>query len=272
MKKKLFPASATLAALALGGQALAADLPAKAPPPPSWSWAGFYVGGNVGYSWGRSHTNVAVFNDTLNSLLFAATRSFDMNGVIGGGQIGYNWQDGYWVWGIEADIQGSGQDGRTSFECAVAICNPRADVSPSNVVFTTLRQRLAWFGTVRARLGTTWTPTVFGYVTGGIAYGQIDSNGAIAGFTLGGSPTTSAFKSGNTNVGWTAGAGIEGRLSGNWTGKIEYLYMDLSSASFTAINPLTAPPLRANANSHIKDNILRVGLNYKFDSAARAAY
>ena len=79
-----------------------------------------------------------------------------------------------------------------------------------------------------------------------------------AGFPL----TGVAFSHSNTKTGWTVGGGIEGRLSGNWTGKIEYLYMDLGTVSGTVIH--TAAGIGANWSSDITDNILRVGLNYKF--------
>ena len=65
---------------------------------------------------------------------------------------------------------------------------------------------------------------------------------------------------------WTAGAGLEARLGGNWTGKIEYLYVDLGSIETSTVNTLMAPPVRLSFDSHITDNILRLGINYKFDS------
>ena len=68
-------------------------------------------------------------------------------------------------------------------------------------------------------------------------------------------------------AGWTVGAGLEGRLFGNVTGKIEYLYMDFGTISTSVANPLNATPVTLSSNSRITDNIVRVGLNYKLDPA-----
>src|ERR1700688_4531245 len=120
--KRIFIAIAAVGSLLTTG-AFAADLApmyTKAPPPvvAVYDWTGFYIGGNVGYSWGRSSTTEA-FSDSVSGTILAATSAkFDLNGVIGGGQIGYNWQRDKWVFGLEADIQGSGQKGSGSAVCA----------------------------------------------------------------------------------------------------------------------------------------------------------
>src|ERR1700704_1953968 len=102
--------------LALAGtikQAGAADLPTKATlykAPPVvrvWSWTGFYAGLNVGYSFGRSGTTESFYDSGTGALLSSIDNRFNMNGAIGGGQVGYNWQFNNWVVGIEADFQGS---------------------------------------------------------------------------------------------------------------------------------------------------------------------
>jgi outer membrane immunogenic protein len=254
----------------MSGPTFAADLARpvyKAPPPlvEVWSWTGFYLGVNVGYSFGRSNSDVDIFDASTGDLLFARSNKFNMNGVIGGGQIGFNWQNGAWVWGLEADIQGSGQKGDTSAACAVGFCNFDADTSPSDAAVATLDQRLRWFGTVRARLGATVAPTVLAYVTGGLAYGEIKTDASLSGFTTGGPPAPLATSSSSTiKAGWTVGGGIEARLFGNWTGKIEYLYVDLGTVSGSVTNPFTGPPTTFAYSSHITDNIVRVGLNYKF--------
>jgi outer membrane immunogenic protein len=73
----------------------------------------------------------------------------------------------------------------------------------------------------------------------------------------------------NTNVGCTVGAGIEGVIGGNWTAKLEYLYVDLGrvSGSFTPVVGLTSA-----YSSRVTDNVLRVGLNYKFGGPVVAKY
>ena len=277
--KKIFFASIGLLALATMQQANAADLARKAPilkapPPPIWSWTGFYIGANVGYSWGRSRTDLSVFNNTTGALLFASSSRFDLNGAIGGGQIGYNWQSANWVWGIEADIQASGQDGHTLFICPGLVCLPgNTAVLPGTAgVSLSIAQKLEWFGTVRARLGWLVTPTVLAYVTGGLAYGGVKTTGLINSFNAGAGAVSAGFSGSDTNAGGTIGGGLEAHLSGNWTGKIEYLYIDLGRFTTGGFNTLSFPPLRVAVTSRVTDNIIRVGLNYRWDQAIIARF
>ncbi len=284
MRKILAAGIGVLALAAAMQPAAAADLPRKAPvykAPPvyvdPWSWTGVYVGLNAGYSWGRSNTDAAF--TTGAAVLFAANNSFNLNGWLGGGQIGANWQTGNWVLGIEADIQATGQKGGFDFVCPTGICAAPFGVIalfPGGPVTASLNQKLQWFGTVRGRAGVTVTPTVLAYVTGGLAYGELKSDLLVSG-TNAGVAASAAFSSSTTKAGWTVGAGLEGRLGGNWTAKIEYLYVDLGSV---AVGPFVTPivaiggaPLAVNLNSRITDNILRVGVNYKFGPGpVRAAY
>jgi outer membrane immunogenic protein len=78
-------------------------------------------------------------------------------------------------------------------------------------------------------------------------------------------PVSTQFTSHTTKAGWALGAGAEVRLGGNWTGKIEYLYLDFGNVSTTASLPTNSTPLGINFNSHVTDHIVRVGVNYKFD-------
>jgi outer membrane immunogenic protein len=231
-------------------------------------WTGFYAGGNIGYSWGNSDTVANFYNNTTGTLLYSVPASFDMNGVIGGGQIGYNkFVNSRWIVGIEADIQASGQDGGTSFICPGAICNlgqtaiPAASAPVSAAAFN---QSLDWFGTVRGRLGVTVNPSTFAYVTGGLAFGKISTSGVLTGFTGGGVATSNGFSEDTTKAGWTIGGGIESRLNAQWSAKIEYLYIDFGSVSTTGYLLTNFIPIRAVFNSDVTDNIVRVGLNYKF--------
>src|SRR5262245_25941173 len=100
--KKLLISAGLLAMAATMQPAAAADMAVKAPvlkapPVEVWSWTGFYIGGNVGYSWGRSDTDFTYFQNTTGLILSGPLRAkFNMNGWVGGGQIGYNWQSGAW--------------------------------------------------------------------------------------------------------------------------------------------------------------------------------
>ena len=242
-----------------------------------YNWTGFYIGGNAGYSWGRSSTDASYFNNTTNLLLATGNSSFDMNGWVAGGQVGYNWQTQHWVWGFEGDIQATGQRGSTLFICPGTICNfgntaIPALALPGSTSNLSLNQKLEWFSTIRARAGYTFTPTVLGYVTGGLAIGEVKSDGVLTGFTSLAAPTSNAFSNRETRAGWTVGAGVEASLGGNWTGKVEYLYLDLGKYSNTALLLTNFIPLRAVTSSHITDNILRVGVNYRFGGPAVARY
>jgi outer membrane immunogenic protein len=291
----------------LATSATAADMPVKAPiiPPVAvYDWTGFYAGLNVGYSWGRSSTYDTFYDSGTGTILSAATAKFNMNGAIGGGQVGYNWEWNRWVFGLEADIQGSGQKGSALFNClggtptllttAAAVngvCTQGhfGDTAPFNVlgfpVAESVSENLKWFGTVRGRIGPTITPTVLVYATGGLAYGEVDTNGFVYSANVlgpqgvnGGTsivPVTTTFGSASTRVGWTVGAGIEGVVTGNWTVKAEYLYIDLGTVSGNSLTPVVAPSgalLGTTYSSHITDNIVRVGFNYKFAGPVVAKY
>ena len=118
MRKQLLGSVAVIS-LAAGGIASAA--PHHAPPPPAPvmdPWTGFYFGGNIGYSWGRSNTTTTFSNATTGALLSSSSNSFSLPGVLGGLQLGYNRLNGNWMWGVEADIQGRANEAaiiRSSF-------------------------------------------------------------------------------------------------------------------------------------------------------------
>ena len=279
MKHLLIGISAAASLLATG--AVAADLPAKAPPvytkapvyEPVYDWTGFYVGGNIGYSWGRSSDSTTITNATGTTVLFSDTDRTNLNGVVGGGQIGYNWQMQSLLFGLEADIQGTGEKGTHDYLCPTSTCIPPvvgAAVIPGAAVSEALSQKIDWFGTVRGRIGVLATPTLLLYATGGLAYGEVDSNATIAPVTTGVSAAIAGVNS--TNVGWTLGAGIEGAIGGNWTARLEYLYVDLGTVSGSFATTIGTTSLVSNFSSRITDNILRVGVNYKFGGPVVAKY
>lgn len=229
------------ATLLLAGAAQAADLrmPVKAPllaPVPVQNWSGFYVGINAGLGVGEQRSEF-LFGG-LSSSIFTQGPI----GAIGGVQAGYNWQFGNWVIGAEADIQASGISDSTN--CLITC------TAPSRAVFD---QSLDWFGTLRARIGYTSGP-ILAYYTGGFAFGNAKSTITE---TLGGA--TGAFGFDDTVTGWTLGSGVEAALGGNWTGKLEYLYLDLGSAS----TAYTLGGVPHTFSSDIQAHIFRAGLNYR---------
>ena len=185
----------------------------KAPVLTAWSWAGPYIGANIGYSAGKSKTD-AVFSDFTTGAPLLATGSTDnLNGMIGGIQGGYNWQGGNWVGGIEADIQISGQGATPSYLCPGAVCNPGiADFTAPVTATFDQGHKLDSFGTLRGRFGTTITPDVMVYATGGLAVGSIRSSVRLAGvvFDADGNPgaVSNAVSVLTQKAGWTAGAGL----------------------------------------------------------------
>jgi outer membrane immunogenic protein len=263
--KKLLLATTAFVVLA-AASASAADMrarPAYAPPPPVYSWNGWYIGGNVGYSWGHakydSTTTTSVLGVTVAGNAISESQKID--GVIGGVQTGYNYQFGGWVWGWETDFQGSGQKGGQTLSGVLATA-----VGPVPATLVT-DHKLEWFGTARSRLGFLWGQNVLVYGTAGIAYGRVKDSAALS---VGAAPVTAAalatFR--DVKAGWTAGAGIEGALGGGWSAKLEYLYIDLGKAELTNAAAVTigGATVVANATQSLRttDNIVRVGLNYKW--------
>jgi len=289
MKRVVIGMAAAMSLFATG--ALAADLAArpyvKAPVmvDPVWSWTGFYIGGNGGYSWGRSRTDVT-YNNTVTGAVIVppagsiTSGSFDMNGAVAGGQAGYNWQSANWVFGIEGDLNWSDEKGRAGFSCAPAgvaggACLPGLTFLPAGAAAgttLTIDQKLQWFGTVRGRVGILATPKVLFYGTGGVAFGEIKTTGTIAGFTPAGVAVAATGSTSDTRVGWTVGAGVEGKITQNWSAKLEYLYMDLGRFDSGPFSLAPSPTIAASVSSRFTDHILRAGINYQFGGPVVARY
>jgi outer membrane immunogenic protein len=257
--KSFVLAGAALAVIAV--PAIAADMtPArmytKAPmPTPAFTWTGFYLGANIGGGWAQvtdSGTAVVPGIGTVN-----ASPSSTASGVIGGGQIGYNWQAGNFVFGVEADIDGSGQQSTNTGLCSTAVCGA---ISAS----VTATDKVEDFGTARGRIGFAFDRWMI-YATGGASWQTINTNyvATVAGITIPlANPTT-------TQAGYAIGGGVEAALWGNnWIGGLEYLYLDTGTFS-TGTASLAAIP-RAPVGStlattaRVQNNIVRTRLSYKF--------
>jgi outer membrane immunogenic protein len=290
-RSKLIVAAGVAVTAMLGiGAASAADLPVKAPaykapPPLVYSWTGFYVGANIGGGWGRQSVDYLP-NDPLATFLFLnggapPSSAFTTSGVLGGIQIGYNWQlKGPWLIGVETDFDGSGLKGAGSTGGVFAPYGPQA-INALLPFSAQGQEQIDWFGTVRARLGYLPMDNLLVYATGGFAYGRFEQNGSWVNvgnnpFSVGGgysfwcmaNSTCFAGSSSGMATGWTVGAGFEYSLSQKWSLKGEYLYVSLDSRAFTESALLFAPgelPASFNANLSRSDfNVARVGLNYHF--------
>ena len=248
MKKFLIAAAGLVV---LNAPALAADMaPApvytKAPPPPVvavYNWTGFYIGIEGGGSWGRSK-HVDLFSGLDD------TSRYDVNGGLVGGTAGYNWQAANWVFGLEGDWSWSGQKGSSIDDGPAG--------SPGFSSFT----KEKWLATVRGRVGYAVNNALF-YATGGYAAASVG---------VGITETSTGFvihSATSTRSGWTGGGGIEWGFTPNWSAKIEYLYVKLENKGFAAIN---LGPGFSRSNVPLDDNIVRVGVNYRFGGPVVARY
>lgn len=264
---------AVAAALSAAPAALAADMPepapvyAKAPAVAAvYDWTGFYVGGNIGYGWGantgKGYTSFTDLDIGGVADFFAAGGNVlpgvSPTGVIGGGQIGYDWQvSPVWIVGLVADIQGSNM--RASATGAASI-GGFTGITESNSA------KVDWFGTVRGRVGFVASNLLI-YGTGGLAYGQVRANTALNDPSAGGGPISFAGSTTSTRTGWSAGAGVEYALTHNWRVGAEYLHVDLGTLSVTETHATGfAAPIADTFTSRSKfsEDIARLLLNYRF--------
>jgi outer membrane immunogenic protein len=228
MRKKgfLIATSAGFAAAAAPG-AQAADMPIKAPRyiEPAASWEGWYAGVHAGAAWQQTNASTT-YGETFNNNTFSKT------GFIGGGQLGYNWQHGNFVFGLEGDI--SGFSGKNTGQAGC----------------TTYTGQVRWLSTMRGRFGLAVGHTM-AYMTAGVAFGGVKNSFNIR------SEEGSSYSSSKTRVGWTVGGGVEHMLSRNWTIGLEGLFVDLGKSSVTS-------QFGKTGNFQNQAIIGRMKLNYKF--------
>jgi outer membrane immunogenic protein len=230
--------SAAFAAATAMGSAHAAD------------WTGGYVGIEGGYGQGHSNQTDPGIPAPIIQVPTqpVGDGSYSVNGGVVGGTLGYNWQTGPWVFGVEGDYSWSGIQGRSN------VCGPTT-VTPHPC-----GTKLDSFGTLRGRVGHTVgaTGNWLLYGTGGLAVGNVYAWDALT------PASGSQFR-----AGWTVGVGIETAFAPNWTAKFEYLYMDLGKANY--FNIVTVPVVVPETVS-LTANIVRAGINYKFGGPVVAKY
>ena len=292
-KRIVAAAVAASALLGMIGAASAADLPVKAPvyqapPPLVYRWTGFYVGGNVGYSWGHAHSDATATISSIgtglnggNNVITSNTAGApaQLNGALGGVQAGYNWQSGSSVYGLEADVQATGQHGDGVFAFTAPLGATINNVLATGTLTNTTTYKLPWFGTFRGRIGYAADRWLF-YATGGLAFGEISTASTTTmGFSAGvGAPAPpQSFFTREVRAGWVIGAGVETAFAANWSFKLEYLHMDLGSINQAFSTPAVATAfatISATGNLHtrLSDDIVRIGVNYKFGGPVVAAY
>jgi opacity protein-like surface antigen len=197
-----------------------------------YNWTGFYLGGFLGTAWGETRW---FYPDSL-------TETFPrFAGILGGGQIGFNYQVGSWVFGLEGDLGWTNEHG--------------SQACPNGFFFTCTNNHVDPLATATARVGYAWNRALF-YVKGGGAWTRDDylvtcndSSGLIC--------NVQSESFGDTRAGWTVGAGLEFGLTPNWSAKVEYDYLDFGSRNFTEPDG-THVQIRESVNE------VKVGVNYRF--------
>jgi outer membrane immunogenic protein len=219
----------------------AADLYTPMDPVP-FSWDGFYIGGHAGYGWGDKDWTLIQNGEGATDCGQCGTSvtDYDVDGFVGGGQLGFNFQSGSFVFGGEVEFSGTGIDGSGSWQAGGQFPGTRGAATDIN-----------WLLTVGPRLGIAMDRTLL-YAEGGLAVADEDHTHVGANNT---------FTGGETRTGWFIGAGAEYAFDDNWSARLEYNYIDLGSDDVT----LTA----ANSNTAIFDieqdlHIIKVGINYGF--------
>jgi len=231
--KKIIAATVLLIS---AGTASAADLPqampyAKAPITPAYDWTGFYIGAMGGYGWSDT------VRATVGGLALSASSS-DIQGGFGGGTLGYNWQAGQAVFGLEADAVWSDMNfSQTSLGI-------------------TLADKVQSFGSVTGRVGFAANAALF-YVKGGYAWADNQLSASALGVT---------FSESHMHSGWTIGGGLEYMFVPNWSGKIEYMYADYRNATYLAA---FAP---GGIGLGLTTNTVKAGVNYHFGGPVVARY
>jgi opacity protein-like surface antigen len=238
--KKLFLAGVAAAALA-AGSANAADLTLKAPAPvaPPWSWTGLYIGAHVGSAWATK--------DWLDPFRGKTVGTGELNGFLGGFQAGFNYQIDRLVLGVEGDFSWADVSGNVSggFDAGVG-CG----------FFTKCSSKAESFGTLTGRIGGT-TPQVplLLYVKGGVAW--VHDKHDIVELDCSSCELLSASE---TRTGWTWGTGIEYAFTVNWSGKIEYDYMDFGTKTVSF-----CPDSECSVDIRQRVHMVKAGVNYKLD-------
>jgi outer membrane immunogenic protein len=226
-----------LAAMAMPFAAGAAELPVKAPPapppPPAFSWTGCYIGGDVGGVWANGH-----MDDELHGMELSTTHS----GVVGGPEIGCNYQTGSIVWGIEGNFDW------TSLQfTGIGTTVPGVGTLQGSA-------NTDWIADVTGRVGWTAWNQVLLYVKGGGAW--VRNNATVTNLTTGASVSET-----NTNDGWLIGGGVEWAFDPSWSVKVEYNYIGLDTWNMNGGIVFPADTFQLSRN--IQE--LKVGLNWRFN-------
>ena len=219
-------------------------IPTKTPAPATtYDWTGCYAGVEGGGTWGESKQ----IGQTIDRNTFDSTPEFHVDGGLLGGTVGYNSQfNGIWAFGVEGDM--SWVDARGS-----------ANQIPPFLVSQVATTKEDWLATARARFGLTPVDRWLVYGTGGVAVADVAAGIANA------SGTTAFPEESHVRPGWTAGGGVEAAIVGNWSAKLEYLYVGLENHAYFVPTPNNPHLTNRAGGVPLNDNIVRGGINYKIN-------
>lgn len=248
----------TSASVLVAGSAVAADLPSRrapapvlAPPVPVFTWTGIYAGVNIGFGGDRFRYNVQ--NGFAGGGAFGGNGSLTSSGVIGGGQVGFNYQFSQFVLGLEADFQGARIRGNANLNV----------FAPGAAAFANAGSRIDYLGTIRGRLGYSFLDNrMLVYVTGGFAYANI-VNTVNLGAGAGAVPVFASQRMGQ--YGYAVGGGVEYSFLPNWSIKTEYLYADMRNNNNNFFVGAPAAGVAALLNVRTSVHMVRAGINYRFN-------
>ena len=233
-----------LGVLSAASSASAADLPPAGPPlysapPPTWTWNGCYVGGQVGYGFASDTDNETVTASGAASP-FSPGSAASPNGFLGGGYVGCNWQPlgPPIVFGVEADAEWANLTGTTSF-------------TGTGMPPDTFQSQINGQGAICGRIGYAFNRVLL-YAAGGVAFANINEHDVLA--AAGASDDNST-----TATGWTLGLGMDYALSPNWIARVEYRYSNFGSFAY---DPVVFPAF--TENHAITENAVIAGVAYKF--------
>lgn len=259
-----------LALLATTAAATAADLPWRktpfiAPPPPVFTWDGFYIGAQIGYGFGtdRNRTYIPPAGAFSAGAIGPATafgnNSANTSGVLGGAFIGHNWQLGSFVFGTETDIDISGMRG-TAAMTGMNIFAPSFVSGLGTVGSASYRED--WRMSSRIRIGYSFGRLLV-YAAGGGAYGSFRFNNAYNSqfnvLTPGFTPLFGVQENyKTTRFGGTIGGGLEYAITDNWLARIDYRYTDFG----TEKQSLNGSPFYVQEH-RLTDHVVRAGIAYK---------
>src|SRR5580692_2170256 len=250
MQRILFTA-VSLGMLGVLSPVQAADLPyAKAPPTVAsvYDWTGVYVGAFGGGGFGNHNVN----NSTGSAVPFADfSANYSSQGGLAGGEVGYNWQSGNYVVGVESDLFWSGIQGNDSSQIA--------NGSFTGVGGAVDADNWRWGGTLRVRGGFTVDRWLM-FFTGGYAFGEIQHTNT----PVGGGPVDQFNVTAN---GLTAGAGFAYAITNNISAKFEYRYYN-----FMGYNRSNPPNGAIPYTTETTYSVVTLGIDYKFGGPVVAKY